>query len=559
MKFMILVAFLLTMITPLTAIASENKFEGSRMIQITIDHSDLENYIVGGRNTLDYTLRRIKPEWLQIEYKSFEQDLEIQMQYQFVDFHDYKHKTQQLLGKPPLSAYDSQAEVFVEYCNIGVLLNFVRTALIENHDWLGTDEMMLFNVQKDALFVDGAEYPMSGFVRVGGSPAYTAIKRLKVQTKGKKDGSYSRDIDLVFAKEGSQNDIFVIRDLLQEEHVPFEESSDGQEIRIGFKFSEKSQRSLADTTGKLLGIPVSISEQEHPNGSGTVGVEYTELFDLTGSMVPEGEFVYVFELPEYAKNIAADSEFTDVSNGIVICTDANGIVRFSYERGFKFHSAEIITDLSEANHKIQKKISLKAPIEVASFFHKNIKKSLEENMTRGMTLTISDNETERCYEIEYRAWLGQDIENFMSNIMQTEASFTCDRGGLPGIKGRVEETFRLTGLTKSPIPPDYVSVRYLLPPDSKVKNFAGEGWKGDEYGLETGMNGTVKLQFSYINKTLCMISGLIIFVSVVGIIAAACCIRRGKQKKTDIVFCPQCGSRNEKDSIFCETCGYKIQ
>lgn len=559
MKLMMLIVFLLTMVTPISAMANENEFEGYRMIQVTMDHSDLENYIDGGRSTLDYTLRTVKPEWLQIDYKSFEQDLEIKMQYQFIDFNDYKNKTQQLLGKPSLSAYDSRSDVFVEYYNTGELLNFIRSALIENHAWLGTGKVKLFNVQKDALFVDDAEYPMSGFVRVGSSPAYTAMKRLKVQTKGKRDGSYSRVVDVVFSKEVSQNEVSIIRDLLQEENIPFEESSDDQESKISFKFSEKSQRSLADTTGKLLGIPVSISEQERLNGSGAVGVDYTELFDITGSMVPEGEFVYIFELPEYAKNIAADSEIADVSNGIVICTDPRGIVRFSYERDFKFHSAEIITDLSKENHRIQKKIILKAPIEVASSFHKEIKKTLEKNMTRGMTLTISDNETERCYEIEYKAWPDQDIEDFMSNITQTEASFICSRSGLPGIKSRVDETFHLTRLTTSSIPPGYVSARYILPPNSKVKNFDGEVGKGYEYSLETGINGTVELQFSYINKKLCMILGMIIFISGVGIMAAVCCIRRGKQRKTGTVFCPQCGSRNEKDSMFCATCGYKMR
>lgn len=72
-------------------------FKGARYFSVLIDSSNLDNYINGGRSELEYLIRVLKNEWLNVELSVNGINLEVKMDFNFETYEDYIKKLEYLL------------------------------------------------------------------------------------------------------------------------------------------------------------------------------------------------------------------------------------------------------------------------------------------------------------------------------------------------------------------------------------------------------------------------------------------------------------------------------
>lgn len=105
--------------------AKEEPFSGSRETKCVISQSDLNNFISGGKTSLEMLLVQTKEEWFELYSKPKGTEVELYLKYSFASYEDYKTKTEQLLGYEPITTYGEEEEAYAENFSPRDLFHFL--------------------------------------------------------------------------------------------------------------------------------------------------------------------------------------------------------------------------------------------------------------------------------------------------------------------------------------------------------------------------------------------------------------------------------------------------
>ena len=137
---------------------SEEEFKGTRSIAVSVDLSDLDNYVNGGRSYLEAMIRTSSVDWLNYSTSVENMNLIITISFDFENYDDYYEKISYMLEYEPTII--NNENMYVESFSTLEMLNYFLTNMQENNLYnLETSEMNLFSeVSSDINFDTGTTY-----------------------------------------------------------------------------------------------------------------------------------------------------------------------------------------------------------------------------------------------------------------------------------------------------------------------------------------------------------------------------------------------------------------
>ncbi len=581
---------LLAMLFPFTiavkADEQETGFSGSRTFVCRIDSSDLNNYVNGGRGFFDFILRQNKPEWLGYQIHTVERDVTIQFQFDFQTYADYVDKVTGLLGYTPSIIYRAgNKPTYMENFNTIDLLNFVEIHLKAGDSFSEFSKDDLFHVTEGAFVLNGATHPASKRVNICLSDNVIVFNSIDISTTGEKNGSFTRKITVEISSESGEDIISTVKEQFKQIEKPIIEEGTAQ---VSVQFDANDRDELITKTMLALNSAETIKETEEFIDDTTVGVWYREFFDLEQILNKDGAFRYSYEFPSYYNNATKTNEDSKayVSDGKVTYSNREGLIDFRYERGFRFDSIIIDTDLTNLFGKIKRSIRFVSTVSNAAPYHEKVKAELEKDMIRGMTLNISDDASSRCYEITFESWFVDDISNFTKTVVKGACTFQLDRNGLPFQKSQISDTLKINSVISKMAPPNTVQAKYQFPQNVKFRETENKDiiTDGTVCSMVGGNSLSIEINYSSIRLVSCLILFVPILVIVIVILIivrkAKRFIKKRKEKKMQEgqnmsvlsqqteplaaktqpqpLICSDCGHEMVGCVQFCENCGAKV-
>lgn len=451
---------------------SADSFHGSRTLVYTVDASDLNSYIDGGRPAFDLILRICAPEWLSYDLSGDGRDVRFQLSFQFSSGEDYCEKMGTLLGYQPNLLYDTEDYILLESHNTMEILNFLKTAL-EERDCLYEKPMeAYFKQTKNEIALGDDVYQAYDRVKVRTLDAeIVRFDSMEIETWWKEDGAYERTI-LLGLNTGEADRQRLMSRLRKTGTVTEETGETGRIYTV--TFSADSERALSQKTMECLNVATCLYGDYAPAEDGTVEAECREYFDLDTLLYDKSAFRYVFHFPAFAGNITAEDSEVNSENGTLTASAVDEIA-FSYRTPPFFSSVELHTDLSHWSGRIRKTVTLKMPLEGAAVVHETLFAQLKRSLINGTTLDIYDEGGERIYRLSYEAYSQRQINQFSEAVFGQSRGLERRISWIPFGESSVKEYVSLQNLTGDMAPPLSVSVEYTLPELSPGKGAGGNG------------------------------------------------------------------------------------
>lgn len=552
---------------------AQEEFQGSRSTSCTVSQSDLNNFVLGGRSTLDMILAQEKTEEYTIHTLSTGVDLELRIEYSFDTYKDYKEKTKKLLGYEPITTYGEAEVPYVENFSPRELFNFLdnsmqRAGVIEEtslHDML--------NIEKDITQLNGNTYEGTGALNTSGEDEIL-FNSIRLDTELAED-AYTRTIEFSMQEEDAQRIFQVLGNRCDANNVELQEEG-GNDCSV--TFSSDSEQQLIKETMTILGTAVNIDHKKYYNTETSVRMETAEHIDVESLLNEEGYFSYTLKLPESYENLSADikplkegeegegdKRSTSVSAGNVSSDSRKGEIVYYYDEPLQFDNISVCTDISNESYKIKRTITFYMDWNIADNYYKAVKKELEKNLYRGDALRIYDDQGFRCYEITYSSWSAGRIGDFTDRVFGINgSSLKIKRSAIPFVKSRIEDKFNISqGNTK-----DYsqsIDVKYILPGNTKATKDIEEGEEGKSISLTSTFDVSSDIKFSCFHyvKFVIYILGIIIAGIVVLFVISYIrgrfkkLVKRKTGKNSQGRYCPKCGAERQAGAVFCGKCGYR--
>ena len=484
-------------------------FKGNREIVLKADYSDLENFFMGGRQSLDLGLRRAAPEWLSYTIKSQGRDLFLTLKFDFSSLEEYKAQLQTLLLYAPgiyfeeSTGYMSMGVVLMESFEVQELLKFVQSlfpAAVE------TEELPLskiFEVETNKITLNEKEYTSkeNAFKFLPDGISTTKADALDVKTVLKDGGIYERTIAVTVlgGEEDYRFNIFTKR-------FKAFGSVKAEENTISVTIESENLSDLVQKTTACLLIGNSISEKEVFATETNVNVVRTEKFDLDNLLEEGAEFTYSATYPEEYKKLSVDDEEITLEENSVSALNKQEIV-VEYQRGFRFTRVESITDLSNIFGKIKRTVRYYAPISIAEPYQEQILEEFQGRMVKGTNLNVYDVGGLRCFELNFNAWYTKQVENFGKAVFGSdEYTFKLSRGFFAYAINSVEESAIPNKALSNMAPPEKVEHIFIFANGKQIKQVKSK--------IDSSMEGN-SIILSGKEKVLVKFSGLNFFITLV--------------------------------------------
>lgn len=556
---------------------AHEEFRGNRSTRCTVSQSDLENFVLGGRSTLEMILAKEKVKEYTIRTQSAGMDLELQIEYSFDTYEEYKEKTRMLLGYGPITTYGEEEVPYVENFSPLELFNFLNNSMQRAGVIEETSLHELLNIEKDTIELNGNTYEGTKALNTSGEEEIL-FNRIKMDTE-LKENIYTRTIELSAKEEAAQRMFRVIKDRCAASGAKLEENS---ETKCFVTFSSDSESQLIKETMQILGTAVNINHNKYYNTKKSVRMKTIEHIDVESLLNEEGNFSYELRLPESYENLAADlkpvkegeedeknEKSIRVSAGTVYSDGCEGEITYYYDEPLAFDNISVLTDISNENYKIKRIITFYMDWNIADNYYKAVKKEFQKRLDKGDTLRIYDDQGYRCYEITYSSWSARGIEKFTDRVFNISgSSLKIKRSAIPFVKSRIRDKFNVAegnikGYSQS------IDVKYMLPGNTKVTEEIGEEKEGKYISMTSTFNSSSDIKYScfYYFKFVLYILGII--VTGVAALLVISCLRnrfmklvekRNKKKKNQNGqprYCPKCGNVRKNGAVFCGKCGHR--
>ena len=571
-----------------------SEFAGTRALLCAIDRSDLDNFIDGGRSAFDITLRRYRPEWLKYSVSTEDREVKLNVEFSFNSYSEYVDRLGELLAYEPSIIHNSDNVLtHIENFSSLELLNFIEKRLQFSNSISELSKEQIFKIEKSTFTLNGNSYDTTDRINLRGSDnEIVAADSIQIITSCDSAGVYKRKIIVgLNSSESIDADSEIVQKQFRKTGRKPVVNTKGNTTEIEVEFEAANTNLLIQKTMLALNAPSGIFEQEEYLENDAFKVKYTEIFDTQDILKEEGSFKYEFTLPEYFKNAASEieNEISLSQDEAVTYSCTKPEASFYYERGLKFSSIEVATDLSDIFGRIKRKISLTAPIEAASYFHDRIKESLEKKMVNGTTLNITDSGANRIYEIAYQAWSAGEIRRITDAITDKTSTVEYNRKGLPFVRSFVSEAIDLRNIVPDSAPCNSIKIKYIFPANSDIDTESIEKdvlINGSELTSNVGNKINVQLEYSYIN----VIHTSIIIICILAVLLLAALLSIKLRKKISArrkakhdpaletntepagdkqessaeiaekpkYICPNCHKIYDEEVNFCEDCGTKV-
>ena len=523
-KFISLVlAALFIFLSTVPAFAKSNdakNFKGGRNIVFSVDASDLDNFVNGGRSAFELSVRKNKPEWLDLKINTVGRDVQISFFFEFESFSDYLDKISALLTFEPAIVYETESGLtFIEGFSTSSLVNFIvfnsKTSNIA--DEFSPSEF--FKVEANNITINKTLYEQKDNVCITTADTDPIkLDRLEISTSFNEDKNYSRKIYAFIIKEGTKSsDIKAITQRFKSVGETVKNENDSN-YTITVDFTASGQNELILKTIKCLYVSTNISESQVFIEGNKVGVIRSE--EIGWNILRRSEESSIsnkFVFPEHYTSFKSLNLSTSVGSHDIYYEENKGICY--YEREFMFNSITVTSDFSSVLPKVEKTITFTAPTYIAVNFHEKIMQTLSARLEKGCVFNIYDFAGMRYYEIVFSSWFGKELSKTTSLIMGSKYSCEHSRNLIPF----AYNTYREKGTIKSFINDNSIANNIIFvytfsdaSDISKHNSFESFSLKTQNTLLVYADNGKISVNFEYREFSLLK---LLLVLTVVAVVA----------------------------------------
>lgn len=510
--------------------AEEKTFTGTRLVEYSVDKSDIDNFIDGGKAAFDLILRANTPEWVEYQISSKGRDMWLCLQFDFESYEDYSIKLSELLTYSPSVVYSTDNQLLLLESHSAIeLLNYFQGVLFSRGciDEKRLDEM--FEIEKNEILVNSAAYQSQE--RISIRPENDSIIKfdsLDILTTNSEDGSFARKITVNINNSNAEAEDMLLSRFDEIGTIETNDNSE-EELEISVDFVANNQTELIEKTMTCLGTATSILEKQEFLDESTVSVERIEFFDLESLMNEEGQFNYSHTYSAHTSNIIENDDNVYVSGSTVSARNTSEII-CQYQRAFKFSSIEIYTDLSNFFGKLKRTITFTVPTDIAPDYHSAIKNEFQNRLIKGSVFNIYDEGGKRYYEITFSSFFANELSEFNNAIVNANRNIKYSNSWIPFGNSSIKEQIEFDDIFAGTIPPDEFTVSYKLPTISSVSldKIESDGAKKVDstirYSVKSSDN--INLEFRSLNILKLLIELLPIIAITILILVY------GKKKKT---------------------------
>ncbi len=573
-----------------------DEFAGNRITICRISNSDLENFVSGGRTTLEMMISQNQQDWFTCSTKSQGRNLYLILRFSFDSYIDYEEKLTVLLGEKPITTYSVTETDYIENFLPSELFGFIGRAMNQKELTEEQDFSGFLQVHSDKIILNGEEFSNSGAFNTAEEDVFSC-DNIEINTVLDQDGAWTRTIEIRPTEEMAASALSAVEERSKACGATYESDSGSCTVN----FTATTEEELVRNTMIVLRTSVNISHRKYYKDESTVRMETEESIDVEPLLTEEGGFRYRLELTDDYENLAAvqeiseedddtyDNGLVNVSGNTVSCDEKNGNVRFYYDEAVMFDSIQIWTDLSDELKKIKRSILFCMNGEIADEYHEMIKEDLSSRLQDGDSLRIYDDQGNRYYEVSFQSWFPEDVEHYTERILGVKScNFEVDRKALPIFESTVAEQLLLEN-SDIHVYSGETELNYILPYNAGTSELE-EGSNILKYTCSDEGKYSEQISFRcfHYKKLLLYIFAVCFSVSLITLGAWKVKNRlkkgnrkrqgekeiseperrlHGKNRKTqhnqeilyNTTFCPKCGNMHKPGEKFCGRCGYRFK
>lgn len=560
-------------------------FSGVRTTTCRISQSDLDNYVSGGRTSLEMLLSRNQQEWLSYGVTSQERDLFISLSFSFESYEDYEEKISILMKAVPVTTYGKEGQAYIENFSPEELFEFINYSMKEYELVDETDFTEFLEVYSDNIELNGETYSGTD-IHPQAYAKKISFDSIDIDTEKDENGSWIRTIRVEVPDEQSNTIFSELEQRCEQCGVSFESRR-----RTGtMSFSAQSETELIEKTMTVLQTTDNIRHYRYYQENGNVRNETEENVDVELLLEKEGEFSYRLELPETYEGLSAafqtpaadvsdettedeDIEKTHIYENVVSYSGKTGKVKYYFNEEMMFDRIMVQTDLSDEMAETMRTVIFVVSGSIEEGCHEKIKDALTQKLQDGYSMRIYEENGDRYYEVHFQSWVIHDISDFTENILGVKnGSLQIERKIFPFSESRIEETFSLPEREMKTYSGE-IEMIYILPGQADSEEICGEGQsiKSVISDTETEYRENYTFRCFYYMK---LLLNIVIILSAMTVILIAVCVvrhkqrnrKQGKKQKVQQIqresqerICPRCGNARRTGAKYCGRCGYKFR
>lgn len=569
------------LLLPARASAKEQEaFLGERTVVCTVSDSDLENFVSGGRSSLEMMISREQSDWFTCRTSAHDRDLYLTLRFSFESYSDYEEKVSFLLGYEPVTTYGDDGAPYIENFAPEELLGFVSEGLISAGATAERSFVDILKTESDTTVLNDTEYTGEGALNTSESGS-VAFESISMTTK--LEESWTREIECTIA-EGSPSGLAVMEERSGRCGASFE----GDDRWCKITFTTDTEEELIEKTMQVLETAVNIRRSAYGGDEKTVRMEVREDIDLEPLLTESGSFYSRLELPETYQNLSADLIYTEdteesgsgtdedgpiyVSGTTITTESTEGMMRYYYDEELGFDRVIIRTDLSNELKRTKRSITFFLSGTLAADYHDQIKEELKKKLERGDSLRIYEENGSELFEVSHSSWFTDDLQEFTDRILETKGDqIQVTRHVLPLLESSVTEKFSLeeSGLN---VYSGKVEVRYDLPGITQASGDVSVSRTESQTEKYITANADTEYSESFVYKTF-HYKKLILYAAALLVVLLLVLfvylmirrkIRRRRKKKmiaaapAQMRYCPKCGAQHRAEARFCKNCGRRF-
>ena len=507
---------------------SEEEFKGTREIAVSVDLSDLDNYVNGGRSYLEAMIRTSSIDWLNYSTSVENINLIITISFDFESYDDYYEKVSYMLEYEPTII--NNENMYVESFSTLEMLNYFMTNMQENNLYnLETSEMNLFSeVSSDISFDTGTTYESKNQrINEVENQDENIFTSLEITTTYNEN--YEREIILKLDSFG-EDDKKYYEELIQKRcddlGVTCKVNTRGS-VEFTINFEAKSENELSSYTMNVLNVASGITTKQDYRKGGNIKVTFSEFVDVDTLLTENGTFKYSFTGKDYYKMLGAtDDEAEGYSEDDLTeyYTGRNNTVSFEYSIPFEFEKITIITDFSNNFGKITRTIRMSTNISIAENMHEKIKQSLTDSLQNGMTLNIYDEGSDRYYDIVFSALSTSKINSMTSELINGNSNLELKSKIFPFLWSSIEDNIEISNICDLVEHYNNVNLEYVFKSGTEIRDY-----EGSTYITESN---STQFSFKYLDIVKIVIICIVIIIILIIIVIVKIKLRKNKNVRS---------------------------
>ena len=505
--------------------AEDDSFSGSRNLVVQIDESDMNSYVSGGREGFEYIVRKIKPMWLDYQFKTENKTITFTIQFTFENYNQYVERLTELLGYEPAILNESgSTRNLVEGFNAIELLNFITNGL-ESEDMLVEGNIQdFFTIVNSTLQIRDNKYETKDSIDTREKQDIILFSNVAITTNIESMSSYASTIEVTLDSDDKEN-IDIVKERFEKVGSLENLQSD---TRASVTFSASSLDELSKKTMQALNVSALITEKKEYKTDDKLKVTFEERIDTEKLLSENGTISYKVVCPDFYENMNKIDEESKVviNDKIVSLRNNDENMYFTYEKPLTIEKIKISTKITMYG-EIERNIILQVPLEYATYYKDILTEKIQNKLDKGMTLNIYDEGIMRCYSINFKGLTLKRIEEKTSQIISGNDRIDFGNKYIFFLKSEIKERLKVNTIIDGILQPEQIEVEYILP--NSTNKILDEKTENHIYTTLTS-DGKVEFTFTYNNYIMFGFMAILILVIIVVILSIK---KKIKKKRTN--------------------------